>query len=136
MKTSIPGLLGMNEEHSTPDIPVFEKDLGKAWGYAELDRSVTINKNLTDKQKEIASRHEKLHVLQMRQGKTWYDSKNVYHKPTKGSPILKYKRIGDKMLVGGKAMHVGDPKNPIEKEVYDQTGEYPTPIKKKKNARS
>ena len=35
------------------------------------------------------------------------------------------------MLVGGKPMHVGDPKNPIEKEVYAQTGEYPTPIKKK-----
>ena len=92
---------------------------------------ITINKNLDENQKEQAVRHEKLHVLQMRQGKTWYDSKNVYHKPTKGSPILKYKRIGNKMLVGGKPMHVGDPKNPIEKEVYAQTGEYPTPIKKK-----
>ena len=131
MKSSIPGLLGVNEKHSTLDVPVFEKDLGKAWGYADLDRSITINKNLDENQKEQAVRHEKLHVLQMRQGKTWYDSKNVYHKPTKGSPILKYKRIGNKMLVGGKPMHVGDPKNPIEKEVYAQTGEYPTPIKKK-----
>ena len=36
MKSSIPDMLGMNEEHSTPDVPVFEKDLGKAWGYACL----------------------------------------------------------------------------------------------------
>jgi len=77
MKTSIPAMLGMNEKYSTPDVPVFEKNLGKAWGYADLDRTVTINKNLNDKQKEQAVRHEKLHVLQMRQGKTWYDSKNV-----------------------------------------------------------
>ena len=131
MKSSIPDMLGMNEEHSTPDVPVFEKDLGKAWGYANLDRTVTINSKLNEDQKEEAVKHEKLHVMQMRKGEAWFDSNNVYHKPTKGSPILKYKRIGDKMLVGGKAMHVGDPKNPIEKEVYEQTGEYPTPIKKK-----
>ena len=54
MKSSIPDMLGMNEEHSTPDVPVFEKDLGKAWGYANLDRTVTINKNFNDKQKKIA----------------------------------------------------------------------------------
>ena len=46
MKSSIPGLLGVNEKHSTPDVPVFEKDLGESWGHADMDRTITINKNL------------------------------------------------------------------------------------------
>mgnify|MGYP001198059151 FL=1 len=131
MKSSVPKLLGINEKHSTPDIPVFEKNLGNTWGQADINRTVTVNSKLNEKQKADAVEHEKLHVMQMRQGKTWYDNNNVYHKPTLGSPILKYKRVGDKMLVGGKPMDVGDPKNPIEKEIYKQTGVYAKPIKRK-----
>ena len=32
MKNSIPGLLGINKKHSTPDTPVFEKNLGECLG--------------------------------------------------------------------------------------------------------
>ena len=66
----------------------------------------------------------------MRSGKAWYDSNNVYHKPEKDEPIQVYKRVGNKMIVKGKAMEIGSPDNPVEKEVYDQTGVYATKIKK------
>ena len=129
MKSSISGLLGINEEHSTPDIPVFEKNLKGTWGYAELDRTVTINSKLNKKQKADAAEHEKLHVLQMRQGKTWYDSNNVCFKPEKNEPIQVYKRVADGMIIKGQKIKYGDPDNPIEKEVYNKTKVYPTKIK-------
>lgn len=130
MKKNISGLLGLNEEHSTPDTPVFEKDLGNTWGYAEMDRTITINSKLNKKQKADAVEHEKEHILQMRSGRSWYDNNNVYFKPKKDEPIQVYKRIGDKMIVKGNAMDIGDPKNPVEKEVYEKTGVYATKIKK------
>jgi hypothetical protein len=130
MKNSIPGLLGINEKHSTPDTPVFEKDLGESWGHADMDRTITINKNLNEKQKADAVEHEKLHVLQMRSGRSWFDGNNIYHKPKKDEPIQAYKRVGDNMIVKGNAMKVGDPENPVEKEVYSITKKFATKIKK------
>ena len=130
MKNSISGLLGINEKHSTPDTPVFEKKMGNTWGVADMDRTITINKDLNEKQKDHAVEHEKEHILQMRSGKSWFDGNNVYHKPEKDSPIQAYKRVGSKMIVKGNAMEIGDPKNPVEKEVYDKTGVYATKIKK------
>jgi hypothetical protein len=130
MKNSIPGLLGINEKHSTPDTPVFEKDLGQSWGHAEMDRTITVNKNLNEKQKKDAVEHEKQHILQMRSGRSWYDNNNIYHKPKKDEPIQVYKRVGNKMIVKGHAMDVGDPSNPVEKEVYSITKKFATKIKK------
>ena len=129
MKSSIPGLLGINEEHSTPDTPVFEKKLGSSWGHAEMDRTITINKDLNDKQKADVVEHEKEHIIQMRSGRSWYDNNNVYFKPKKDEPVQVFKRVGDGMIIKGKKMKYGDPNNPIEKEVYDKTKVYPTKIK-------
>ena len=128
MKTDIPGLLGINEKHSTPDTPVFEKNLGGSWGYADMDRTITINSKLNEKQKEEAVKHEKLHVLQMRKGEAWFDENNVYHHPKKDEPIQVYPRVGGGMLVKGKVMKLGDPNNPIEKPIYDKTKFFATKI--------
>ena len=128
MKTNIPGLLGMNEEHSTPDVPVFEKNLGKAWGYADMDRTVTINSKLNEDQKKEAVKHEKLHVMQMRKGEAWFDSNNVYHQPKKDEPVQVYPRVGNGMIVKGKVISIGDPKNPIEKPIYNKTNYFPTKL--------
>jgi len=128
MKTNIPELLGINEELSTPDIPVFEKNLGSAWGYTNMDRTIHINKKLNDQQKEKAVEHEKLHVMQMRSGEAWFDSNNVYHHPKKDEPIQVYPRVGNGMIVKGKVMKFGDPNNPIEKPVYNKTKFFPTKI--------
>jgi hypothetical protein len=128
MKTNIPGLLGINEELSTPDVPVFEKNLGKAWGYAKMDRTIDINSKLNDKQKKDAHEHELLHVMQMRSGEAWYDNNNVYHHPDKSKPIQVYQRIGGGMLVNGKIIKVGDPNNPIEKPIYNKTGKHAAKI--------
>jgi len=128
MKTNIPGLLGINEELSTPDVPVFEKNLGKAWGYADMDRTVTINSKLNEDQKEEAVKHEKLHVMQMRKGEAWFDSNNVYHQPKKDEPVQVYPRVGNGMIVKGKVMSIGDPENPIEKPIYNKTNYFPTKL--------
>jgi hypothetical protein len=126
MKTNIPGLLGLNEEHSTPDIPVFEENLGGAWGYANMDRTIHINSKLNDSQKEKAVEHEQEHVMQMRKGEAWFDNNNVYHQPDKSKPIQTYKRVGNGILVKGKVIPNGHSENPIEKSVYNKTGYKPT----------
>ena len=128
MKTNIPGLLGINEEHSTPDVPVFEKNLGKAWGYADMDRTVTINSKLNEDQKKEAVKHEKLHVMQMRKGEAWFDNNNVYHQPKKDEPVQVYPRVGNGMIVKGKVISIGDPENPIEKPIYNKTNYFPTKL--------
>jgi len=128
MKTDIPGLLGINEEHSTPDTPVFESNLGGVWGYALMDRTIHINKKLNEKQKEKAVEHEREHVLQMRKGETWYDMNKVYHHPDKSKPIQTYLRIGDGILVKGKVIPNGHSENPVEKTVYAKTGYKPTKL--------
>ena len=128
MKTDIPGLLGINEKLSTPDVPVFEKNLGNSWGYADMDRTVTINSKLNEDQKKEAVKHEKLHVLQMRTGEAWFDNNNVYHHQKKDEPIQVYPRVGNGMIVKGKVMKLGDPNNPIEKPVYSKTGYKPTKL--------
>ena len=128
MKTNIPGLLGLNEEHSTPDIPVFEKNLGGSWGYADMDRTVHINSKLNEKQKKEAVDHEREHIFQMRSGEAWFDSNNVYHHPNKSEPIQTYKRIGNGILVKDKVIPNGNLQNPIEKPVYNKTGFKPTKL--------
>ena len=123
MKTNIPSLLGLNEELSSLDIPVFEKNLpGSAGGWADMDRTIIINSKLNKKEKSDVVEHEKEHVLQMRKGEAWYDSNNVYHKPNLGDPIQTYKRVGDHwMAVNGKIIALGDKNNPIEKPIYNKT---------------
>ena len=104
MKTNIPGLLGLNEEHSTLDTPVFEKNLSsKTWGYADMDRT-------------------------MRRGEAWFDSNNVYHQPDKSKPINKYARIGDGMLVKNTIIPVGHAASPVEKDVYNKTKKHPVKL--------
>tara|TARA_R100001509_G_scaffold12275_2_gene6338 strand:+ start:250 stop:651 length:402 start_codon:yes stop_codon:yes gene_type:complete len=128
MRSSISGLLGINEKFSTPDVPVFEKNLSDSWGYADMDRTITINSKLNEKQKADAVEHEREHVLQMRKGEAWYDQNNIYHKPKNNEAIQVYKRVGEGMIVKGMKMELGDPNNPIEKPVYEKTKTYPTKL--------
>ena len=45
MNSTIPDLLGINEELSTYDVPVFEKNMPeKVWGTANMDKTIHINK--------------------------------------------------------------------------------------------
>jgi len=129
MKTNIPGLLGLNEEHSTIDTPVFEKNLSsKTWGWADMDRTITINKKLNDQQKADAVEHENEHVLQMRSGEAWFDGNNVYHHPDKSKPIQSYTRVGNGIIVKNNIIPLGHPKSPVEKDVYKKTGKTPTQL--------
>ena len=81
MRSSISEMLGLNEEHSTPDTPVVEESMPKnVWGYASVDRVVHINDKLNKKDKAKAVEHEKEHVMQMRKGLVSYDHENVYYR--------------------------------------------------------
>ena len=128
MKTNISEMLGLNEKLSTPDVPVFEENLGGSWGYANMDRTIHINNKLNNYQKKKAFEHEKEHIMQMRKGEAWFDSNNVYHQPDKSKPIQTYKRVGNGILVKGKVIPNGHEESPIEKPVYNITGFKPTKL--------
>jgi hypothetical protein len=106
MKNDIHGLLGINKELSTYDVPVFEKNLGDGlWGAANNDRTIHINKKLNKKQ----------HIKQFRNGTVRYDSKNIYYKPNLSSPMQVIPR--EKIIEGNHGL-------PWEKSIYKKTKTY------------
>lgn len=116
MKTTIPSLLGINAELSTYSVPVFEKDMpDNIWGAANIDRTIHINDDLTKKQKKDAVEHETEHIKQFRNGTVSYDTKNIYYKPTKSSPM---------QIIPQKSIKLGGHGLPWEKAVYMKTKTY------------
>ena len=116
MKTSIPKLLGINSELSTYDVPVFEKELPKGqWGAANMDRTIHINKNISQKDKKAAVEHEMEHIKQFRSGEATYDNNSIYYRATPFEPIQTY--IRSKLKEGSASL-------PWEKAIYDKTGKY------------
>ena len=116
MKNDIHGLLGINKELSTYDVPVFEKNLKDGlWGAANNDRTIHINKKLNKKQKQQAVEHEMEHIKQFRNGTVRYDSKNIYYKPNLSSPMQVIPR--EKIIEGNHGL-------PWEKSIYKKTKTY------------
>tara|TARA_Y100001937_G_scaffold48392_1_gene67537 strand:+ start:1367 stop:1756 length:390 start_codon:yes stop_codon:yes gene_type:complete len=122
MKTSISKLLGINAELSTYDVPVFEKNLPKKiLGTANIDRTIYVDKRLSEKDKKDVVEHEKMHINQFRSGEVSYDSKNIYYRKTPFSPIQKILR--DSIQEGAHNL-------PWEASIYKKTGVFPDKIKK------
>lgn len=86
-------LFGYDEQTSTFDTPVFEKDLGdQVMAEANRDGTIFINKGLSAKQKENAIEHEKVHLNQMHQNRLDYTDNEVTWKRDTKSPMKVYKR--------------------------------------------
>ena len=86
-------LFGYDEQTSTFDTPVFEKDLGDhVMAEANRDGTIFINKGLSAKQKEDAIEHEKVHLNQMQQNRLNYTNDEVIWKRDTKSPMKVYKR--------------------------------------------
>jgi len=86
-------LFGYDEQTSTFDTPVFEKDLGdQVMAEANRDGTIFINKGLSAKQKEGAIEHEKVHLNQMHQNRLNYTDNEVTWKRDTKSPMKVYKR--------------------------------------------
>jgi len=86
-------LFGYDEQTSTFDTPVFEKDLGdQVMAEANRDGTIFINKGLSAKQKENAIEHEKMHLNQMHQNRLNYTDDEVTWKRDTKSPMKVYKR--------------------------------------------
>ena len=86
-------LFGYDEQTSTFDTPVFEKDLGdNVMAEANRDGTIFINKGLSAKQKEDAIEHEKVHLNQMQQNRLNYTNDEVIWKRDTKSPMKVYKR--------------------------------------------
>lgn len=86
-------LFGYDEQTSTFDTPVFEKDLGdQVMAEANRDGTIFINKGLSAKQKENAIEHEKIHLNQMHQNRLNYTDNEVTWKRDTKSPMKVYKR--------------------------------------------
>ena len=96
-------LFGYDEQTSTFDAPVFEKDLGgQVMAEANRDGTIFINKGLSAKQKEEAIAHEKIHLDQMHQNRLDYTDDRVIWKKDTRSPARVYKR--DDMQEGAKEL--------------------------------
>ena len=96
-------LFGYDEQTSTFDAPVFEKDLGgQVMAEANRDGTIFINKGLSAKQKEEAVEHEKVHLNQMHQNRLDYTEDSVIWKKDTRSPARVYKR--DDMQEGAKEL--------------------------------
>lgn len=86
-------LFGFNNEASTFDTPVFEKDLGEGiQAEANRDGTIFVNKGLSKKQIADAVEHEKVHLNQMRQNRLDYTDNEVIWKRDTKSPMKVYKR--------------------------------------------
>ena len=86
-------LFGYDEQTSTFDTPVFEKDLGdQVMAEANRDGTIFINKGLSAKQKKDAVGHEKVHLNQMLQNRLNYTDSEVTWKRDTKSPMKVYKR--------------------------------------------
>ena len=84
MKTT-PELLGFNAEHSEQKSIVFEIKMPKnVWGMVDMNGVISINKDLSARQKAKAVMHERLHLQQIRDGVLEFNKNNYKYKP-KGS---------------------------------------------------
>ncbi len=87
-------LIGINEELSTYDTPVFEKKLKPGvQAEANNDGSIFISEDLDEKTKDEAIAHEKVHLNQMKSGRLYYDDNIVTWKKDTKSPKRVYKRM-------------------------------------------
>jgi hypothetical protein len=105
-------LFGYNEELSTFDTPVFEKNLGKnIEAEANRDGTIFISKSLACTKKASAVEHERVHLEQMKQNRLSYDNDTVTWKPTTSSPAKVYSRA---------TMAEGAENLPWESEAYSR----------------
>jgi hypothetical protein len=106
-------LFGIDQNMSTCDTPVFDKELDQGVGAeANRDGTIFVDKNLTESKKKEAITHENLHLDQMKQGRLAYTDDTVTWKKDTRSPARVYTR---QMMAEG-AKHL-----PWEKEIYDKT---------------
>jgi hypothetical protein len=91
---SIGDLLGMNEELSSYNHPVFEKDLGpNIIAEANRDGTTFVNKNASEAQKRNAIPEENEHHCQMQRGQLQYDNETITWKKDTKSPSRVYTRM-------------------------------------------
>lgn len=86
-------LFGINEEFSTHDRPVFEKNLGSGiLAEANRDGTTFIDKNIPESKKKEAIEHENAHHDQMLQNRLDYTDTTVTWKKDTKSPARVYVR--------------------------------------------
>jgi|TARA_Y100000289_G_C3921181_1_gene150466 hypothetical protein len=92
-------LVGIDEELSTFDTPVFVKKLKPGvQAEANNDGSIFIDEDLPENIKKQAIDHEKVHLNQMKSGRLYYDDNIVSWKKDTKTPARVYKRIGGMLI--------------------------------------
>ena len=114
-------LFGYNEELSTYNNPVFEKNLEDGiLAEANRDGTIFIDKSLKGKAKQEAVDHEKIHIDQMNQGRLGYDDNIVTWKKDTRSPSRVYIRDkGNLIAMDGKEKGPEGAEFEWEKEAWD-----------------
>jgi hypothetical protein len=92
-------ILGINEDLSSYNHPVFEKEL-ESHVIAEANRDGTtfVNKNASPAQKRDAIAHENIHHDQMLEGRLQYTDDTVIWKKDTKSPSRVYKRMNGHLM--------------------------------------
>lgn len=87
-------ILGINEELSTYNHPVFEKDLGpNIIAEANRDGTIYVNEHASPAQKKGAMGEEYEHLKQIGRGELQYDNETVTWKKDTKSPPRVYERM-------------------------------------------
>ena len=114
-------LLGINEELSTYNNPVFEKKLGDGIvAEANRDGTTFVDPSVSDEKKKEAVAHENVHHEQMQQGRLDYDDNIVTWKKDTRSPSRVYIRDkGNLIAMDGKEKGPEGAEFEWEKEAWD-----------------
>lgn len=109
---SVNKLLGLHEQSNGLDNVIKEVDMPNenVWGYVDQNKTIFINKNLSDSQKAKAIKHETVHKEQIKSGKLMFDSNNFYWRDTPTARVKTYPTM---------SINSGDKNLPWEKEAYN-----------------
>ena len=116
-------ILGINEELSSYNRPVFEKNLGDGIvAEANRDGTTFVNKNASPAKKKEAVKHEDVHHEQMQQGRLQYTDDTVIWKKSPKDPSRVYKRMNGKLMsMDGRERGIEGANFEWEQEAYNKS---------------
>lgn len=116
-------LLGINEELSSYNRPVFEKNLGdNIMAEANRDGTTFVHKDASPAKKREAVKHEDVHHEQMQQGRLQYTDDTVIWKKSPKDPSRVYKRMnGHLMSMDGSESGAEGADFEWEREAYNKS---------------
>lgn len=118
-------LLGLHETSNSLDNVIKEVDMPEKnmWGFIDESKTIHINKNLSDKDKDLVIAHETVHKRQMEDGRLKFDSITYSWKDKPGMAERRYPTM---------SINAKDKSLPWENEAYASMYKIKREIKRKR----